>query len=245
MGRRMVSLFPGLGYAAGYKVLQRIYKCVPLSPRTSPLKALYGMRERHRFGGQPFIKDFLNSRYKQSFIKAFGEKNGKGMTEATAGALTGAGEVVLLPLDVLKIKRQCARLIASGSLLKQGLIERGRTNPEAFRSRGFLRIIADEGFSLYRGVGWTVARNMPGSFAVRPTSPLLPLSHRADVGATQLFGGSAFTKEYVYGLEDYSKASWAQNFGASIAGSVSSIAISQPLDVIKVRPPPPLRSSFD
>lgn len=29
------------------------------------------------------------------------------MTEATAGALTGAGEVVLLPLDVLKIKRQC------------------------------------------------------------------------------------------------------------------------------------------
>lgn len=26
VGRRMVSLFPGLGYAAGYKVLQRVYK---------------------------------------------------------------------------------------------------------------------------------------------------------------------------------------------------------------------------
>lgn len=62
-------------------------------------------------------------------------------------SLIGAGEVVLLPLDVLKIKRQ--------------------TNPEAFRGRGMLRIIADEGFGLYRGTGWTMARNFPGSFAVR------------------------------------------------------------------------------
>lgn len=51
----------------------------------------------------------------------------------------------------------------------------------------------------------------------------------------QLFGGSAFTKEYVFGLEDYRSATWSQNFVASIAGSVSSIAISQPLDVIKTR----------
>jgi hypothetical protein len=36
----------------------------------------------------------------------FGEKNGKAMTEAAAGSLTGIGEIVLLPLDVLKIKRQ-------------------------------------------------------------------------------------------------------------------------------------------
>lgn len=27
-GKKFVSLFPGLGYAAGYKVLQRVYKCV-------------------------------------------------------------------------------------------------------------------------------------------------------------------------------------------------------------------------
>ncbi|KAA1113484.1 Mitochondrial GTP/GDP carrier protein 1 [Puccinia graminis f. sp. tritici] len=125
----------------------------------------------------------------------FGEKNGKAMTEAAAGSLTGIGEIVLLPLDVLKIKRQ--------------------TNPEAFRSRSFLKIVADEGFSLYRGWGWTAARNAPGSFA--------------------LFGGSAFTKEYLFKLEDYSKATWSQNFVCSIAGSISSIAISQPLDVIKTR----------
>ncbi len=61
-------------------------------------------------------------------------------------SLIGIGEIVLLPLDVLKIKRQ--------------------TNPEAFRGRGVLRIVRDEGFGLYRGWGWTAARNAPGSFAV-------------------------------------------------------------------------------
>ena len=63
-------------------------------------------------------------------------------------SLIGIGEIVLLPLDVLKIKRQ--------------------TNPEAFRGRGVFRIVADEGMGLYRGAGWTAARNAPGSFAVRP-----------------------------------------------------------------------------
>ena len=48
---------------------------------------------------------------------------------ATAGSLIGIGEIVLLPLDVLKIKRQ--------------------TNPEAFRGRGVFRIVADEGMGLY------------------------------------------------------------------------------------------------
>ncbi|BGP20968.1 hypothetical protein JCM10213_003360 [Rhodosporidiobolus nylandii] len=172
-GQKFLSLFPGLGYAAGYKVLQRVYK----------------------FGGQPYFNDFLNQNFKSNFTSAFGEKNGKAIMAATAGSLTGIGEIVLLPLDVLKIKRQ--------------------TNPEAFRSRGFVQIVRDEGMGLYRGASWTAARNAPGSFA--------------------LFGGSAFTKEYVFGLQDYRSATWFQNFIASIAGSVSSIVISQPLDVIKTR----------
>lgn len=50
-------------------------------------------------------------------------------------------------MDVLKIKRQ--------------------TNPEAFKGRGVVRIVLDEGFGLYRGWGWTAARNAPGSFSVR------------------------------------------------------------------------------
>ncbi|KAK0528230.1 high copy suppressor of abf2 [Tilletia horrida] len=173
LGAKLMSLFPGLGYAAGYKVLQRVYK----------------------FGGQPFFNDYLTANHRGWFVRTFGERNGKSVMSATAGSLTGIGEIVLLPLDVLKIKRQ--------------------TNPEAFRSRGFLRIVADEGFALYRGWGWTAARNAPGSFA--------------------LFGGSAFTKEYLFGLQDFSSATWTQNFVASIGGAVASITVAAPLDVVKTR----------
>jgi len=109
--------------------------------------------------------------------------------------LIGIGEIVLLPLDILKIKRQ--------------------TNPEAFRSRGFFRIVADEGMGLYRGAGWTAARNAPGSFA--------------------LFGGSAWAKEKLFKLEDYNAATWGQNLVASTVGASASLIISSPLDVIKVR----------
>ncbi|KAK7949076.1 Mitochondrial GTP/GDP carrier protein 1 [Apiospora aurea] len=173
VGKKFFSLFPGLGYAAGYKVLQRIYK----------------------YGGQPIARDYLAQHYSKDFESAFGKKTGKAVMHSTAGSLIGIGEIVLLPLDVLKIKRQ--------------------TNPEAFRGRGVMRIIADEGFGLYRGWGWTAARNAPGSFA--------------------LFGGSAFTKEYLFALNDYNKASWFQNFIASIAGASASLVVSAPLDVIKTR----------
>ncbi|OAX80764.1 hypothetical protein ACJ72_04895 [Emergomyces africanus] len=173
VAKKFTSLFPGLGYAAGYKVLQRIYK----------------------YGGQPFVRDYLAQHHGSSFDNAFGKGTGKAIMHATAGSLIGIGEIVLLPLDVLKIKRQ--------------------TNPEAFRGRGLFRIIKDEGMGLYRGAGWTAARNAPGSFA--------------------LFGGSAFAKEYIYGLKDYNSASWLQNFVASIAGASASLIVSAPLDVIKTR----------
>lgn len=90
----------------------------------------------------------MSKKYKPHFVSAFGEKSGKALINATSGSLIGIGEIVLLPLDVLKIKRQ--------------------TNPEAFKGRGLFKIISDEGLlGLYRGAGWTAARNAPGSFAVR------------------------------------------------------------------------------
>ena len=72
VGKKFFSLFPGLGYAAGYKVAQRIYK----------------------FGGQPWFNDIITRTYKEKFTSAFGERNGKLMNQATAGSLTGIGEVV-------------------------------------------------------------------------------------------------------------------------------------------------------
>jgi hypothetical protein len=173
VGKKFFSLFPGLGYAAGYKVSQRIYK----------------------YGGQPFARDILTKNFGDSFDRTFGAKTGKALLSSLAGSIIGIGEIVLLPLDVLKIKRQ--------------------TNPEAFRGRGIVKIVKDEGFGLYRGWGWTAARNAPGSFA--------------------LFGGSAFTKGYLYKLDDYNKATWGQNFVASIAGASASLVVSAPLDVIKTR----------
>ncbi|KAI0935199.1 Mitochondrial GTP/GDP carrier protein 1, variant 2 [Taiwanofungus camphoratus] len=173
LAKKLLSLFPGLGYAAGYKVTQRIYK----------------------YGGQPWFSDILSRNYKANFTNAFGERKGKLMLQATAGSLTGIGEVVLLPLDALKIKRQ--------------------VNPEAFRGRGVIRIFLEEGTTLYRGWGWTMARNAPGSFA--------------------LFGASAVTKDYLFGITDYHKATWGQNFVASIAGAVASISVAAPLDTIKTR----------
>ncbi|OZJ04139.1 putative mitochondrial carrier [Bifiguratus adelaidae] len=170
---KYASLFPGLGFAAGYKIAQRIYK----------------------FGGQPYVNDWLNNNHKSTFTSLFGEKSGKSMMHATAGSLVGIGEIFLLPLDVLKIKRQ--------------------TNPDAFKGRGFLRIVREEGMGLYRGAGWTAARNAPGSFA--------------------LFGGSAFVKQVVFRLDDYNKATFFQNFCASIGGAVASLTVSAPLDVVKTR----------
>ncbi|CAG8459885.1 mitochondrial carrier domain-containing protein [Gigaspora rosea] len=171
--RKYAALFPGLGYAGGYKILQRIYK----------------------YGGQPYVKDYLNKHHKDIFYTTFGEKSGKTMIHATAGSMIGVGEVALLPLDVLKIKRQ--------------------TNPESIKGRNIFQIFWEERHRLYRGGLWTAARNAPGSFA--------------------LFGGSAFVKEYMFSLKDFSQATFFQNFCASIGGAVASISVAQPLDVVKTR----------
>ncbi|KAJ3082601.1 hypothetical protein HK100_009647 [Physocladia obscura] len=146
------SLFPGLGFAAGYKVAQRMYK----------------------FTGQRHVKDYMNNNHASTFKSLFGD-NWKTMMHATAGSIVGVGEIVLLPLDALKIKMQI--------------------NPA--------------------GASWTAARNAPGSFA--------------------LFGGSAFVKENIFELKDYSQATFFQNFCASIGGAFASITVSSPLDVIKTR----------
>lgn len=60
---KFLSLFPGLGYAAGYKVAQRVYK----------------------FGGQPWFNDLINKHYKPQFTNTFGERKGKLMMQASAG----------------------------------------------------------------------------------------------------------------------------------------------------------------
>ena len=121
---KYASLFPGIGFGAGYKIIQRIYK----------------------FGGQPIVRDWIRNNYSKQFEDVFGKRNAKTIMYATAGSLMGIGEIILLPLDVLKIKAQ--------------------TNPETLKGRGFIQLIRDEGRNLYKGGAWTAARNAPGSFAL-------------------------------------------------------------------------------
>ncbi|TMW67181.1 hypothetical protein Poli38472_012297 [Pythium oligandrum] len=171
--QRYRSLFPGLGFAAGYKITQRIYK----------------------FGGQPIVRDYIKKNHSETFNNLFGERKANVMMQATAGSLVGIGEIALLPLDVLKIRAQA--------------------NPQAIAGRGVVDIFKQEGFALYRGAGWTAARNAPGSFA--------------------LFGCNAFCMQYVFGIEKHSDASFLQFAMSSIAGASASIIVAQPLDVIKTR----------
>ena len=84
-----------------------------------------------------------------------------------------------------------------------------QTNATQYQNKSLVQIIQSEGWGLYRGATWTAARNAPGSFA--------------------LFGGSAVVKEYVFGLDEFGKATFFQNFVASIAGAVASITVSAPV----------------
>lgn len=61
--RKFLSLFPGLGYAAGYKIAQRVYK----------------------FGGQPYFRDLIDGNFGDWFRSTFGKKTGGMMMHATAG----------------------------------------------------------------------------------------------------------------------------------------------------------------
>lgn len=60
---KFLSLFPGLGYAAGYKIAQRVYK----------------------FGGQPYFRDLIDKNAGSGFREVFGNRWGGMMMQATAG----------------------------------------------------------------------------------------------------------------------------------------------------------------
>ncbi|KAG5512138.1 hypothetical protein JKF63_07606 [Porcisia hertigi] len=90
-----------------------------------------------------------------------------------------------------------------------------QTNEAAMRS-GLLPLLRQEGFrGMYAGTVVTMCRNAPGSFC--------------------LFGGTAFTKGYIFGLDDYRHATLFQNMCASTVGACLSIAVSNPMDVVKTR----------
>jgi hypothetical protein len=163
---RYKSLYPGTKFALNYKVLQRTYK----------------------YGGQSVLSSYISNDNDS--------KNVKIMKQAAAGGLIGAGEVSLLPLDILKIKSQ--------------------TNPKQFENRSMLSILRSYSIrSLYKGTGWTIARNVPGSFA--------------------LFGTNSLIKNGIMDIKEGEKSSLIQTSISSTFSSFASILVSSPMDVIKTR----------
>jgi len=78
------SLYPGVGFGAVYKILQRTYK----------------------FAGQPIMRNAMRAKYGEQMTKKFGSKTATDLLNSVSGSLIGLGEVVLLPFDTLKIKAQ-------------------------------------------------------------------------------------------------------------------------------------------
>lgn len=97
---RFLSLFPGLGYAAGYKVLQRVYK----------------------FGGQPYFNDYLTKHHKRQFEQLFGERTGKSVMSATAGSYVAR----LTTGSRVSVRWSCCRSMCSRSSAKRTLTHSAR-----------------------------------------------------------------------------------------------------------------------
>ncbi|SVE27313.1 uncharacterized protein METZ01_LOCUS480167, partial [marine metagenome] len=106
------SLYSGVKFGMGYKILQRSYK----------------------YGGQSILNDQITI------------SNNKILNNAISGSIIGAGEIMLLPFDIFKIRMQ--------------------TNPKIMKNKTVLSMFKEDGFKLYRGSGITVLRNVPGSFAL-------------------------------------------------------------------------------
>ncbi|RNF01240.1 putative mitochondrial carrier protein [Trypanosoma rangeli] len=182
---RVRHMYPGSTYAVAYKVMQRFIK----------------------FAGQPYMRDFLEYKYGHFFLSDAQQqprlnathhkkKHGLMLLEATAGCFVGVCEVVLLPIDRMKVLNQ--------------------TNKDAIKNRSFFTILRQEGIvKMYAGIGTTAVRNAPGSFL--------------------LFGGAAWTKDYVFHLENYGDATLMQNFVSSTVGSCLGVWFTSPMDVVKTR----------
>jgi len=123
------NLYHGLGFAMPYKISQITYK----------------------FGGQSLVCDRMRESLGPQLTAAFGKNTGTDLLNACSGGIVGAGEVIILPLDILRIKAQ--------------------TNPQALKDGLALNINTLAG--LYRGWEFTASRNMLGYFTLFGTNSVV------------------------------------------------------------------------
>ncbi|KAJ3083149.1 hypothetical protein HDU79_009202 [Rhizoclosmatium sp. JEL0117] len=214
--KKVSSLYRAFGYAVGYKMLQRALQ----------------------FGSHPIVNDYIKEKYLPFYKEQFGDRWAKTMISGTSGIFIGTFEVILLPLDALKVKRQTGVQFMSSKPIAPATPTPGPVNNKAYSTStkplsGLHTAIQQNSITtnaramarqspfllagLYRGATWTAARNSIGLFA--------------------LFGASTFVKEDIFklGAPGAAPATVSQLFVASLAGAFSSIAVAAPFDVIKVR----------
>jgi len=198
----MATLYQGLDYAVAYKVAQRIYK----------------------FGGQPLIYYLISQRTASVQTNILTElstnsaerkaqlnsiRRCKIRNEALAGAAVGIGEVILSPLDLLKIKAQ--------------------TNQAAMQGQTIWSLIKTENVRLYRGATWALMRNIPGSMALFGTSSATKYFGFNLDGLDVPEGSPPDTRT------EPRRPTLTQLMISSAVGAVCSLLVSSPFDVIKTR----------
>lgn len=94
LGAKLMSLFPGLGYAAGERALGFDFlssrnasrELTPSSVQFLLCSGYKVLQRVYKFGGQPFFNDYLTANHRGWFVRTFGERNGKSVMSATAGS---------------------------------------------------------------------------------------------------------------------------------------------------------------
>lgn len=98
---------------------------------------MYKVSQRtYKYGGQAYLNETFRNKYGLSKL----------MSQSLSGCMIGMGEVFLLPLDILKIRKQLF--------------------PEKYASRSMFDILRSEGSSMYNGTCVTMLRNGLGSTAL-------------------------------------------------------------------------------
>ncbi|KAJ3115157.1 hypothetical protein HK100_001448 [Physocladia obscura] len=203
--KEIASLYPAFGFALLYKVLQRSLQ----------------------FGIHPIINSHLRANFEGTVREKFGKRWTRSVIAGTGGMFIGCSEVLLLPLDALKVKAQTGvkvfettsqtNWVSLDSRQQNQTMLQRKISSQKMNAKNLIqnpRLL----LNLYRGGMWTAARNSIGCFA--------------------LFGTSTFVKDNVYNLYDLNTTSSAtipQLFTASLVGACASILVAAPLDVIKVR----------
>ncbi|TPX75017.1 hypothetical protein CcCBS67573_g03709 [Chytriomyces confervae] len=183
----IASLYPAFGFAVLYKVMQRSLQ----------------------FGIHPIINRHLLENYAHEFNNRVGTRWARTTIAGTGGILIGVSEVLLLPLDALKVKGQTGVKVLSADVEQS----RATTAKNLIRNPRLL-------MNLYRGASWTAARNSFGCFALFGTSTFIK--------------DNVFDL-YNNPNNPQSAATLQQHFIASLSGACASIVVAAPLDVIKVR----------